>query len=57
MSALIFLGGSLAFGGTILSNFFFTVDAGERAILFDRAFGGVREAIYGEGMHFYVPMI
>ncbi|EGR34058.1 prohibitin, putative [Ichthyophthirius multifiliis] len=56
MSALIFSGGALALTGTIISNLFFTVDAGERAILFDRAFGGIREKIYGEGMHFYIPM-
>ena len=28
---------------------------GERAILFDKAFGGVSDKIYGEGMHLYFP--
>ena len=30
---------------------------GERAILFDKAFGGISEKIKGEGMHFYIPFI
>ena len=44
-----------------MKNFFFTVDAGlelikgERYILFDKAFGGVSDKIYGEGMHFFIP--
>ncbi len=35
---LISLGSTLAVGGFFLGRFFFTVDAGERALLFDRAF-------------------
>ena len=57
MSALIGLGSALVIGGGILNSFFYTVDAGEKAILFDRAFSGVREATYGEGMHFYIPFM
>lgn len=52
---LISLGGGLALGGGFLSSFFYTVDAGEKALLFDRAFSGIKENIYGEGMHFYIP--
>jgi len=52
---LLSLGGTLALGGGFLSSFFYTVDAGEKALLFDRAFQGIKENIYGEGMHFYIP--
>lgn len=51
------LGSALVLGGGFLSSFFYTVDAGEKALLFDRAFKGIREDIYGEGMHFYIPVI
>ncbi|KAL4483004.1 hypothetical protein ABPG74_019030 [Tetrahymena malaccensis] len=52
---LITLGGAISGLGFFVGRFFFTVDAGERAIMFDRANGGIREKIYGEGMHFYIP--
>mmetsp|Transcript_28978 Transcript_28978/g.51815 ORF Transcript_28978/g.51815 Transcript_28978/m.51815 type:complete len:275 (-) Transcript_28978:1430-2254(-) len=48
-SALII--GSLALGTTLYS-----VDGGQRALVFDR-FKGVRPEIYGEGMHFVIPGI
>lgn len=58
---LVTAGLGLAGGSFFLKSFFFTVDAGkffdlgERAIMFDKAFGGIKENIIGEGMHFYVP--
>ena len=56
ISSLLILGGGLITGGSFfLNTFFYTVDAGERAVLFDKAFGGVKPNIYGEGMHFYIP--
>jgi prohibitin 1 len=33
---------------------FFTVDGGERAIIFDQ-FGGVKPKVYGEGWHPFIP--
>lgn len=39
-----------------LTTFFYTVDGGQRGLIFDR-FSGVKEKIYGEGMHFYLPII
>jgi hypothetical protein len=30
---------------------------GERAILFDKAFGGISDKVKGEGMHFYIPFM
>jgi prohibitin 1 len=46
-------------GGTalVLKSFFFTVDAGERAIIFNKLKDGLKPQIYGEGMHFYMPII
>jgi len=50
-------GSAIVFGSFFLKSFFYTVDAGERAIIFDRLFGGLKEKIIGEGMHFYFPII
>jgi len=42
--------------GTFLTSCLFTVNGGERAILFDRL-KGVLPRIYGEGFHFMIPII
>lgn len=49
-------GVAAAVAGVGLTQFFFTVDAGERGIVFDRL-RGVKQKVYGEGMHFMIPMI
>ncbi len=54
---VLYLGGSLVAGTFFLNNCFYTVDAGERAIIFDRLFGGLKGDVIGEGMHFYLPFI
>ena len=36
--------------------FFFSVDAGHRAVIFDR-FMGVKQAVIGEGTHFFIPWV
>ncbi|KAK6789992.1 hypothetical protein RDI58_013792 [Solanum bulbocastanum] len=43
-------------GATALSSSLYTVDGGERAVLFDR-FKGVIDDIVGEGTHFLVPWV
>ena len=43
-------------GGVVLSKFVFVVDGGERAVIFDKI-RGVQSKVYGEGMHFIVPML
>lgn len=49
--------GGLILGGYFgLKTFFYTVDAGQRGMIFDR-FTGVKADIKGEGMHFYIPFI
>jgi regulator of protease activity HflC (stomatin/prohibitin superfamily) len=56
LNASMGLGIGLIGMGVGLSQFFFTVDGGERAVVFDR-FRGVRPKVYGEGMHFRVPFV
>ncbi|KNC85431.1 prohibitin-2 [Sphaeroforma arctica JP610] len=46
--------GGAALGAYGLSNSFYTVDGGHRAVLFNRI-GGVGDQVYAEGMHFMVP--
>ena len=46
----------MLFGGVVLSKFVFVVDGGERAVIFDKI-RGVQSKVYGEGMHFIVPML
>ncbi|CAD8188308.1 unnamed protein product [Paramecium octaurelia] len=54
---LILTAGSVLVGGGILfKSFFYTVDGGQRGLIFDR-FQGVKETVYGEGMHFFIPVI
>ncbi len=56
ISNFLIIGGGILTGSTFfLNTFFYTVDAGEKAVMFDKAFGGVKQNIYGEGMHFYIP--
>lgn len=43
--------------GTLFKTCTYTVDAGQRAIIFDVLFGGLKEKIIGEGMHLYIPII
>lgn len=42
--------------GLILTRFIFVVDGGERALKYDKL-RGLQPHIYGEGMHFYIPII
>lgn len=36
--------------------FILSVDAGHRAVIFDR-FTGVKDAVIGEGTHFFIPWV
>ena len=49
-------GAGLLFGGVLLSRFVFIVDGGERGVVFDEI-RGVQQKIYGEGMHFMIPIL
>ena len=49
-------GFSLLLMGGFATQFVFVVDGGERAVIFNK-FKGVQPTIYGEGMHFKVPVI
>jgi prohibitin 1 len=58
LSNLLITAGAAVVGtGFFFKSFTYTVDAGERAIIFDRLFGGLKETIIGEGIHFYIPII
>ncbi|KAL8136691.1 hypothetical protein V2J09_002692 [Rumex salicifolius] len=46
----------IGLGATIVNSSLFTVDGGERAVLFDRL-GGVKETTVGEGTHFLIPWL
>ena len=50
------LGGSMILGGLFVMQFTFVVDGGERALIMD-ATRGLRPHVYGEGMHFRLPII
>tara|TARA_R110002050_G_scaffold51140_5_gene117810 strand:- start:1572 stop:2000 length:429 start_codon:yes stop_codon:yes gene_type:complete len=42
--------------GVVAKSFFYVVQPGERAIIFDR-FQGVKQNVYNEGMHVKVPFL
>ena len=50
------VGTALIVGGFVLTRFVFVVDGGERALKFDKL-RGIQPKIYGEGMHFYIPIL
>ena len=50
------LGGGLLGVGFLFTRFIFVVDGGERGVLFDK-FRGVQDTVYGEGMHFRIPIV
>lgn len=49
-------GFAMVTAGVVLSRFVFVVDGGERGVVFDKV-RGVQPNIYGEGMHFIVPVL
>jgi prohibitin 1 len=48
-------GGIILGGGLLVKTFFYTVDAGHRAVIFNKLKGGIQEKTIGEGMHFFIP--
>ncbi|KAJ8377266.1 hypothetical protein AAFF_G00264940 [Aldrovandia affinis] len=50
------LGLALAVGGGVVNSALYNVDAGHRAVIFDR-FHGVEEVVVGEGTHFLIPWV
>ena len=51
-----FLGLSLLGAGVVGTRFIFVVDGGERVVIFNK-FRGLQSHVYGEGMHFKLPVI
>lgn len=50
------MGVGLLLGGIVLTRFTFVVDGGERAVIFNQI-RGVQNRVYGEGMHFRIPLL
>mmetsp|Transcript_7430 Transcript_7430/g.12553 ORF Transcript_7430/g.12553 Transcript_7430/m.12553 type:complete len:137 (-) Transcript_7430:475-885(-) len=50
------LGGLLVGLGLVGTKFVFVVDGGERALIFNKL-RGLQPEVYGEGMHFKVPLV
>lgn len=52
--------GQIGFGvavvGGVVNSALYNVDAGHRAVIFDR-FMGVKQAVIGEGTHFFIPWV
>ena len=50
------LGLSMMGVGVVATRFVFVVDGGERVVIFNK-FKGLGEKVYGEGMHFKIPIL
>uniref|UniRef100_A0A2P2HYZ6 Prohibitin n=1 Tax=Hirondellea gigas TaxID=1518452 RepID=A0A2P2HYZ6_9CRUS len=50
------IGFGLAITGGVINSALYNVDAGQRAVIFDR-FSGVSQTVVGEGTHFYIPWV
>lgn len=58
LNKTLYLGSGLIFLGFGMSFFTFTVDGGERALMFDTIFGkGISDKVLGEGIHFKFPKL
>jgi len=55
-SSLTSLGIGLAVAGGAVNSALYNVDAGHRAVIFDR-FRGIQEVVTGEGTHFLIPWV
>eukprot|EP01015_Nassula_variabilis_P003340 TRINITY_DN1212_c0_g1_i4.p1 TRINITY_DN1212_c0_g1~~TRINITY_DN1212_c0_g1_i4.p1 ORF type:complete len:274 (-),score=47.24 TRINITY_DN1212_c0_g1_i4:85-906(-) len=53
---LMVVGGSATIGLGVIQTFFFTVQPGERVVIFDK-FSGISQKVKGEGLHFYIPLV
>ena len=51
-----FAGLSMLAAGVVGTRFIFVVDGGERVVIFNK-FRGLQQNVYGEGMHFKLPII
>ncbi len=47
--------GTASVGLGLIYSFMYKVEPGERVIIFDKFMGGVKEKVYGEGLHLYQP--
>jgi len=57
LSRLSAMSGALAAGAITINTCLYTVDGGERAVMFDSLRGGILSQVVGEGTHFVIPVI
>lgn len=50
------VGFGVAVAGSVVNSALYNVDAGHRAVIFDR-FYGVKQIVVGEGTHFFIPWV
>lgn len=50
------LGAGLLLASMVAGKCVYFVDGGQRALVFDR-FKGIHDKIFGEGMHFVIPIL
>lgn len=51
------MSGALAVGAFTVNSCIYTVDGGERAVMFDNLRGGILPDVRGEGTHFMIPVV
>jgi prohibitin 1 len=56
LRSISILGGGVVAAGITAEFFLYDVDAGTRAVIFDKI-SGVQEKVVGEGTHFRIPFI
>lgn len=57
LSRLGSMSGALAVGAFTVNSCLYTVDGGQRAVMFDNLRGGIRPDVTGEGTHFMIPVV
>lgn len=56
LNRMLQVGVGMTLSGILLTRFTFVVDGGERAVIFNQL-RGVQNRVYGEGMHFRIPIL
>lgn len=57
LSRLAWLSSGLGFAGAAASACLYTVDGGQRAVVWHRFRGGIQADVVGEGLHFRIPWV
>ena len=57
LQRLAWLSSGLGIAGAAASACLYTVDGGQRAVVWHRFRGGIQDAVVGEGLHFRIPWV